>query len=63
MKEGNEDRLNKIEFDFVYNIDKKTFSFDNVKIDNFDDNSVVADINNDFLVSNYPKIKLHINDN
>ena len=32
-----------------------------VKIDN-NDNSVVADINNDF-VSNYPKIKLHINDN
>ena len=40
VKKDNRNRLNKIEFDFVYNIEKKTFSFDNVKIDNFENENV-----------------------
>ena len=33
VKKDNRSRLNKIEFDFIYNVDKKTFIFDNIKID------------------------------
>ena len=40
VKKDNRNRLKKIEFDFIYSIDKKTFSFDNVKIDNFENENV-----------------------
>ena len=40
VKKDNRNRLKTIEFDFIYSIDKKTFSFDNVKIDNFENENV-----------------------
>ena len=40
VKKDNRNRLKKIEFDFIYSIDKKTFNFDNVKIDNFENENV-----------------------
>ena len=40
VKKDNRNRLKKIELDFIYSIDKKTFSFDNVKIDNFENEKI-----------------------
>ena len=40
VKKDNRNRLKKIEFDFIYSIDKKTFNFDNVKIDDFENENV-----------------------
>ena len=40
VKKDNRNRLKKIEFDFIYSLDKKTFNFDNVKIDNFENESI-----------------------
>ena len=33
-------RLKKIEFDFIYNVDKKIFSLDNIKVDNVDNENL-----------------------
>ena len=40
VKKDNRNRLKNIDFDFIYSIDKKTFNFDNVKIDNFENESI-----------------------
>ena len=40
VKKENRNRLKKIEFDFVYSVDKKIFNFDNVKIDNFENENI-----------------------
>ena len=40
VKKDNRNRLKKIEFDFIYSVDKKTFNFDNVKIDDFENENV-----------------------
>ena len=40
VKKDNRNRLKKIEFDFIYSLDKKTFNFDNVKIDNFENENI-----------------------
>ena len=40
VKKDNRNRLKNIDFDFIYSIDKKTFNFDNVKIDNFENEDV-----------------------
>ena len=45
-KKDNRNRLKKIEFDFIYNIEKKTFNFDNVKIDNFENENVKEYLDN-----------------
>ena len=46
VKKDNRNRLKKIEFDFIYNLDKKTFNFDNVKIDNFENENVKEYLDN-----------------
>ena len=40
VKKDNRNRLKKIELDFIYSIDKKNFNFDNVKIDDFENENV-----------------------
>ena len=50
VKKDNRNRLKKIEFDFIYSIDKKTFNFDNVKIDNFE-NECIKEYLEDFNLS------------
>ena len=46
VKKDNRSRLKKIELDFIYSIDKKTFSFDNVKIDDFENENVKEYLDN-----------------
>ena len=52
IKKNNRNRLKKIEFDFIYSIDKKTFSFDNVKIDNFESENIKEYLENFNLSQN-----------
>ena len=51
VKKDNRNALKKIEFDFIYNVDKKIFNFDNVKIDDFEDENVKKYLDN-FNLSN-----------
>ena len=52
VKKDNRNRLKKIELDFIYSIDKKTFSFDNVKIDNFESENIKEYLENFNLSQN-----------
>ena len=40
IKKDNRNRLKKIELDFIYSVDKKTFNFDNVRVDNVEDKNL-----------------------
>jgi len=40
IKKDNRNKLKSIEFDFIYSVDKKTFSFDNIKVDNVDNENL-----------------------
>ena len=46
VKKDNRNRLKIIDFDFVYSIDKKIFSFDNVKVDSFENENVKEFVEN-----------------
>ena len=40
VKKDNRNQFKNIEFDFIYSVDKKTFSFDNIKVDNVDNENL-----------------------
>ncbi len=40
VKKDNRNKFKKIEFDFIYSVDKKTFNFDNIKVDNVDNENL-----------------------
>ena len=40
IKKDNRNRLKKIQLDFIYSVDKKTFNFDNVRVDNVEDKNL-----------------------
>ena len=40
VKKDNRVELKNIEFDFIYNVDKKIFNFDNIKVDNIDNENL-----------------------
>tara|TARA_Y100001980_G_C14537910_1_gene314965 strand:- start:500 stop:1990 length:1491 start_codon:yes stop_codon:yes gene_type:complete len=46
VKKDNRSRLKKIELDFIYSVDKKTFNFDNVKVDNVEDKNLEKYLDN-----------------
>ena len=52
VKKDNRSALKKIEFDFIYNLDKKNFNFDNVKIDDVEDENVKKYLDNFNMYNN-----------
>ncbi len=46
VKKDNRNQLKNIEFDFIYSVDKKTFSFDNIKVDNVDNENLQKYLDN-----------------
>ena len=65
IKKNNRKAINEIQFDFVYNLDRRKISFDNVKIDNVSDQKINKYINsyneNEEEIYNKVKFKNFVN--
>ena len=65
IKKDNRKIIKEIQFDFIYNLDQRKISFDNIKIDNLSNESVNKYINNynekKVKISNKVKFKNFVN--